>query len=55
MLLVAETVWHGMPSWVWTVASVAALILLSIGIGARRLGRVGDWYYTAATELNPPG
>jgi hypothetical protein len=35
----------------FTVASVAAMILWSIGLGARRLVRVGDWYYTASGAL----
>jgi hypothetical protein len=51
MLLIAETAWHGVPGWLWTIASVGALILWSIGLGARRLGRVGDWYYTASGAL----
>jgi NhaP-type Na+/H+ or K+/H+ antiporter len=50
-LLIAETVWHGALGWLSTAASVGALILWSIGLGARRLGRAGDWYHTASAAL----
>ena len=51
MLLIAEAAWHDEPGWLFTVASVAAMILWSIGLGARRLGRAGDWYYTTSAAL----
>ncbi|MEV6272666.1 hypothetical protein AB0L64_36195 [Kribbella sp. NPDC051936] len=51
MLLIAEAAWHGEPGWLFTVASVAAMILWAIGFGALRIGRVGDRYSAASAVL----
>jgi hypothetical protein len=48
MLPIAEAAQLREPGWWVTAAFIAAVISQWIGLGAWRLGRVGEWYYAAS-------